>query len=188
MNTKPVFPLFVTACCLLLVRLSPAQTAMADNKISQTITFRSIPKGPAVVGVFQGRPPCQGLTQQLGLQTDADCIKFKCSLTLYRDPATQQPTTYSLAIVGGGDVVKQAGGGSYREKTLEGKWSVAKGISSHPDAVVYRLEGGKPGADLYLLKGDDNVLFILDEKKAFRIGNKDFSYTLNRVELVAGSR
>lgn len=185
MNT--LFALFATTCCLLLVYLSPAQTAMADNKISQTITFRSIPKGPAVAGVFQGRPPCQGIMQPLSLQTDAGCVKLKCSLTLYRDPATQQPTTYSLFIVGGGDVVRQ-GGDSHREKTLEGKWTIAKGIPSNPDAMVYRLETGKPDQPLYLFKGDDNVLFVLDENKQFRVGNRDFSYTLNRVELVAGSR
>lgn len=41
---------------------------------------------------------------------------------------------------------------------------------------------------LYLLKGDDNVLFILDENKELRVGNEDFSYTLNRVELVPGKK
>ncbi|HMH33129.1 MAG TPA: hypothetical protein VK543_08875 [Puia sp.] len=41
------------------------------------------------------------------------------------------------------------------------------------------------GAYFYFLKGDENVLFVLDEKKQLRVGNEDFSYTLNRVELVA---
>jgi len=50
------------------------------------------------------------------------------------------------------------------------------------------LETGRPGAYFYLLKGDENVLFILDENKAFRNGNEDFSYTLNRVELVPAKK
>jgi hypothetical protein len=88
-----------------------------------------------------------------------------------------------LSISGGGDVVNQEGG-SYRQKVLEEKWAITKGIKSNPDAEVYRLELGKPGAYFYLLKGDDNVLFILDENKKFRTGNDEFSYTLNKVELI----
>jgi hypothetical protein len=46
------------------------------------------------------------------------------------------------------------------------------------------LDLGKPAAYFYLLKGDDNVLFILDENKEFRTGNDEFSYILNKVELI----
>jgi hypothetical protein len=35
-----------------------------------------------------------------------------------------------------------------------------------------------------LYKGDENVLFILDEKREFLAGDQDFSYTLNRVHKV----
>ncbi|MBO0948448.1 hypothetical protein [Fibrella forsythiae] len=35
---------------------------------------------------------------------------------------------------------------------------------------------------VYLLKGDDNVLFILDQTRGFRVGTADLSYTLNRVD------
>ena len=87
----------------------------------------------------------------------------------------------------GGNVVKQEGG-SYRQKVLEGKWAIVKGIKSNSNAEVYELELSTLGSYLYLLKGDDNVLFILDENKEFRVGNEDFSYTLNRVELVPGKK
>jgi hypothetical protein len=174
---------FAVSFCLLFVQHAKAQTAAVDNKLSQTITLRPIPKGPSVAGVFEGRPPCAGIVKQLGLATDANCAKLKCELTFYHHPVTLQPTTYTLSVVGGGDVVKE-GGGSYRRKVLEGRWAILKGIRSNPDAQVYRLELGKPAAYFYLLKGDDNVLFILDEHKEFRIGNEEFSYTLNRVELI----
>ena len=88
-----------------------------------------------------------------------------------------------MSIVGGGDVVQQEGS-AYRQKVLEGQWTIVKGIKSNHNAEVYQLELGKQGAYLYLLKGDDNVLFILDENRDFRIGNGEFSYTLNRVELI----
>ena len=182
---KNILIVFVTAFFSLFVTISEAQTAAADNKLSQTITFHPIPKGPSVFGVFEGRFPCPGVARQLRISIDADCAKLKCDLTLYRDSVTFQPTKFALTIVGGGDVVKQEGG-SYRLKLLEGKWAIVKGIKSNPDVEVYELNLDKPAAHLYLMKGDENVLFILDENKEFRVGNGDFSYTLNRVELVTG--
>jgi len=184
---KYVLAVFVTVFCFLFVNLSQAQTAAADNKLSQSITFHPIPNGPSVYGVFQGRVPCTEIAKQIKISTDADCTKLKWSLTLYQDPVTFQPTTYDLNIVGGGDMVKQDGG-SYRQKLYEGKWTIIKGIKSNPGVYVYQLELSKPGAYFYLLKGDENVLFVLDENKEFSVGNEDFSYTLNRVELVPGNK
>lgn len=177
----------LVACCCLCVNILKAQTATKDNKLFKTITFHSIPKGPSVEGVFAGRPPCAGIVQQLKLTTDRDCAKLKCSVTLYRDSLTFQPAYYILSIVGGGDIVQQDGG-SYRQKTLQGRWSIVRGTKSNSAAEVYSLQLGTPGDYLYLLKGDNNVLFILDSNKALMTGNEDFSYTLNRVELVAGKK
>ena len=164
-----------------------AQTAAVNNKLSKTITLRPIPKGPSVLGVFEGRPPCKGLAEQLRIATDADCAKLKCVLIFYRDSLTLEPAKFTFSISGGGDVVKQEGN-SYRQKVLEGKWVIVRSIKSNENAEVYRLAFGKPEAYLYLLKGDDNVLFVLDENKEFRVGNQEFSYTLNRVELIAGKK
>ncbi|HTF16743.1 MAG TPA: hypothetical protein VK658_01655 [Chryseolinea sp.] len=166
---------------------SKAQTAAADNRLSQTITFRPIPTGPTVLGVFEGRPPCDEIARQLKISTPPDCIKLKWDLILYQDPATLQPTTYTLLLIGGGDVVKQPDGSSYQQKLIKGNWTIMKDIKANPGEEVYRLELATD-AYLYLLKGDDNVLFVLDENKEFRVGNEDFSYTLNRVKLVPGNR
>ncbi len=175
-----------SAICSLFVKLSNAQTSAADNKLSQSITFRPIPKGPSVLGIFQGRSPCHEIVAQLKLSTTADCTKLKWGVTLYQDPVTHQPTTYSLLAIGAGDIVKLERS-SYRQKVLEGKWAIIKGTKSNPGAEVYQLELDEPGAYFYLLKGDENVLFVLDENKEFRVGNEDFSYTLNRVEPVPGN-
>lgn len=184
---KYILSLIITACCSLSGGLSTAQTAAIDNKLSQSITFRPIPKGPSVLGIFEGRPPCNGLAKQLKIATPADCEKLKCNLILYHDPVTWQPTTFALTIVGGGDVVKGADGSSYLQKLIKGKWTIIKGVKENPAAAIYRLEFGM-GAYLYLLNGDENVLFVLDENKEFCVGNEDFSYTLNRVELVPGNK
>ncbi len=183
---KYVLILMVTAFCSLLGNLSIAQTAAIDNKLSQSITFRPIPKGASVSGIFEGRPPCN-IAKQLKIATSSECEKLKCNLTLYQDSVTMQPTTYVLLISGGGDVVKAADGSSYRQKVIKGKWTISKGIKENPAATLYGLELD-PGTYLYLLKGDENVLFVLDENKEFSVGNEDFSYTLNRVELVPGNK
>jgi hypothetical protein len=177
----------VTAFCAMLASSSLAQTAAADNKISQSGTFHPIHMDATVFGVFQGRPACTGTANQLGVEIPADCDKLKWSLTLYRDTVTQQPATYELSIVGGGDVVR-TDGGSYRMKILEGKWNRVKGTRSNPNAEVYELELPKPGKNMHLLKGDENVLFVLDENRDFLVGDMDFSYTLNRVELVQAKK
>jgi len=57
----------------------------------------------------------------------------------------------------------------------------------NPAAVVYELTYDLPGKSLYLEKGDENVLFILDDNRAFRTGDQYYSYTLNRVRLVRRS-
>jgi hypothetical protein len=162
-----------------------AQTAAADNIISESITWGAIPAGPAVEGVFQGRTPCL-LAAQWQLPVDTDCEKVKLSLTLYKDPVTDKPTHYKLQFVGAGDVIQQAGG-NYRGKTISLGWSVRKGLPGHPLAIVYCLQTAQPANPFYLLKGDDNVLFILDSKMALLTGNADYSFTLNRVRLVAAT-
>ena len=184
---KNIQPVIFAIFCSLLVHLSKAQTSAVDNKLSKSITFHPIPKGPTVFGVFQGRMPCTEIARQLQLPTTADCNQLKWGLTLYQDPVTLQPTTYSLTIVGAGDLIKQEGG-SYHQKKYEGKWLITEGMKSNPAAYVYRLDLGRPGANLFLLKGDAHVLFVLDENKVLRVGNEDFSYTLNRVELVPANK
>lgn len=184
---KTILVVSVTAFCSLFVNLSKAQTAATDNKLSETITFRPIPRGPSVLGVFEGRPPCLETARQLKIPIPDDCVKLKWDLVFYQDSVTLQPSTFTLHIVGGGDVVKQDGS-SYQQKFLKGKWTIVKGLKSDPNAEIYALEFDNPKVRMHFFKGDENVLFVLDENKEFRIGNEDFSYTLNRVELVPGTR
>lgn len=182
---KNIFALALITVSCLCTYTSTAQTAGADNKISKCITFHEIPKGPSVYGVFQGRCPCNGIANTLSLATDSQCDKLKIGITFYQDSITKKPATYILSIVGAGDVIKQSGG-SYRLGTIKGNWTITKGNSANKNATIYQLQTNNNGGKLLLLKGDENVLFILDENGQFMTGNEYFSYTLNRVELVPG--
>jgi len=154
----------------LIIDKSTAQTAARDNKLSQSFTYhRPIPKGPSVYGIFEGRPPCREIAKQVDSPATAECEKIKWRLVLYQDSITKQPSTYQLL-------------GRYLPSA--GTWKIIHGTRFDPGAEVYQLTLAKPGTYFYFLKGDDNVLFILDENKELRTGNQDFSYTLNRVELL----
>jgi hypothetical protein len=108
--------------------------------------------GSSVYGVFAGRTPCQEFLRKMGL-------------TLFQDSVTHKPTIYETWGMG-----KWSG---------QGKWHIIQGAATDAQAIVFQLDLD-PNTFLYLLKGDENVLFILDKNKNFMIGNADHSYTLNR--------
>ncbi|MEP7143115.1 MAG: hypothetical protein ABI707_09610 [Ferruginibacter sp.] len=126
-------------------------------------------KGKALVGVFEGRTPCQELAKQLNEITIPECIKIKWRLVLYKDSTVVNTGTYQLE----GFVFR-------KDNILKGKWYLTKGTKADPETIVYQLDHPlrKP---IFLQKGDDNVLFFLDREKKLMVGNRDFSYTLNRV-------
>jgi hypothetical protein len=117
---------------------------------------------------FVGRSPCKAIAKDLGLAVDPACFKLKWSLKLYQDPVTFKPTKYELNRV------------INRRNIIEGSWTIVKGTAADPNALVYLLDPGKPGYTLYLMKGDDNVLFFLDKERNLLVGDSLFSYTLNR--------
>jgi hypothetical protein len=162
----------ILACALFLLHTVHGQMTAAYNKPAEVMTRTVIPAAPSLLGVFEGRSPCQEIAKQLNVPKDPGCIKLKWRLMLYHDPSTRQPTTYKME------------GSFSRETPRTGKWTILKGMPGNPDATIYQLDPDKPQQSFYFYKGDDNILFILDEHKNFRVGNADFSYTLNRVKLV----
>jgi NlpE N-terminal domain len=156
-----------------LMRLSPVLIILCTifSLIGNLCLAQSLPKyGGILVGVFDGRTPCRDLARQLNENVTSDCIKIKWRLTLYKDSLTNQPTTYELI------------GFSYRKgNPRKGDWKIIRGTKNDPEAVVYQLNhaGGVP---LFFYRGDENILFFLDQEKKLMIGNKDFSYTLNRIK------
>ena len=168
---KRKFSLLILLLVLIQSVNSFAQTASKYNNPPKSPTKHPIPKGLSVYGVFEGRPPCNAIEKQLGLPVRPECIKVKWRLTFFWDSVTHQPTSYELL----GSLLPP-----------KGKWTMTKGIPSDPNAVVIELNPDIPDKKFYFFNGDGNVLFVLDEKKEFRVGGGYLSYTLNRVELVNG--
>lgn len=123
-------------------------------------TNSPLSSGPMVLGVFEGRTPCHGISRAMKCAVDEGCIKAKWRVTLFHDPTTKKPTTYKID------------GSRYRGIPREGKWSI--------DGNAYILEATSKEGTMVLLKGDDNVLFIADEKRHPLVGHAEFGYTLNR--------
>lgn len=156
---------------LLLVHAqSGAQTAARDNIVAESITFKDPPTGTDIYGIFEGRTPCNPISRQLGATTNPDCDHLKWQVIFYRDTLTFAPTVFVLTTE------------LFDRRPLKGKWEIAdKKNSAGALLALHYSANRKP---LYLLKGDDNVLFILNDNRQMLVGNRDFSYTLNRVKKV----
>ncbi|MGZ3944915.1 MAG: hypothetical protein ACXVIY_07135 [Mucilaginibacter sp.] len=169
---KSLFYILTLFSSALLAQDAKAQTSAADNKISESVTFREMAKGPSVYGIFEGRSPCDDFSRRMDPKLPADLDHLKWQLILFQDSVTKQPTTYSLVTE------------MFGRKPQEGKWTVIKDVNNNLSAPVIALERPQPYPPLYLLKGDENVFFILDDHQHLMTGDKDFSYTLNRVRKV----
>jgi hypothetical protein len=155
-----------TLCFLILCTSLKGQMLSTSNEPSQIATGSRIASGPSVYGVFAGRTPCQEFMREVKLAIRPECIKRKMGVTFYQDPVTHEPTTYETY--------------GMDKRTGKGKWHIIKGMPGDPQATVFKLDLDAENF-LFLLKGDDNVLFILDRNKHYLVGNGSFSYTFNRV-------
>jgi hypothetical protein len=169
---KKLIYIFSACFGLLLADNAQGQTAASDNIISESVTFGDMPKGRGVYGIFEGRSPCEAISRQLGAKMPADVDHLKWQLILFRDSVTLKPTTFTLTTE------------MFGRKPLAGSWRIAHGAKNSLGASYIVLDWRKPDKPLYLLKGDENVLFILDENLDFLSGDLNFSYTLNRVTKV----
>ena len=122
-----------------------------------------------LLGIFNGRTPCNVLAAYLNEPARPNCIKIKWRLSLFVDSITNEPTRYELI----GITYK-------RDNPRIGNWQIQKGTYADPAAIVYELkEEGRP--TLFFQRADDHLLFFLDKDRKLLVGNRDFSYTLNRV-------
>jgi hypothetical protein len=148
---------------------SPSIINQQTNYIPSNQT-KSLPTGLKGDSIrFVGKTPCKELAGTLKISTTIDCFKLKWDLILKQDPVKNYPTTYELRRTG------------HRESVIKGKWIVSKGTKTDSEAVVYQLDPDQPDESLFILKGDDNVLFFLDRNRNLLVGNNEFSYTLNRL-------
>lgn len=116
--------------------------------------------------IFEGRTPCREIALlHPEMKASSDCFKIKWRLILNRDAKTGLPTTCTTR-----NIVDN------QPRDVVGTWELLK--SSR--AVIYQLK--LPGLQnpILLMQADNNILYFLDEKQNLLIGNKDFSFTLNR--------
>lgn len=152
----------------LYVNDAGAQSLIAKNAPSKTTSRNAIAEGPDVWGVFDGRVRCQEMAVVMKATVPGNCEKLKWSFTFYQHPTTHEPTTYMLR------------GSLFRDQPRKGKWILTKGTHNDPNATVIQLDPDHPDTSLFLLKGDDNVLFILNGNKELMVGDTYLSYTFNR--------
>ena len=114
---------------------------------------------------FVGRTPSEEFVAEYNISVPHAWNKLKWGLKLYRDPVTHQPTIYRL------------GRTDDRSKLFTGKWIIVNGKNG---IIMIQLDPDKPDQRLSFLVGDENVLFMLDKSNNLFVGNRDFSYTLNR--------
>lgn len=151
--------------------------ASASNRHGFTDQPRSfVENGASAKTSFSGRSPCQEIARELKHPVPADCFKLKWALELRRDPQTLVPTTYKLR----GTLYRNDA--NETEHPREGKWKVMRGSKTDPNAIVYQLDAFGSDGPIYLLRADDGILFFLDNNGRILVGDKDFSYTLNRSE------
>jgi len=146
----------------------PVDRALALSQPEMSYRISPLATGPAVFGVFEGRSPCQGIARELKISVAAACTKVKWRVTLYQNPETLAPTVYKVE------------GSLHAGSAREGSWSLIRGTQEDPNAIVYRLEPTRTEPALLLLKGDENVIFLLDQDRSPLVGHGDFSYALNR--------
>ena len=109
---------------------------------------------------FHGRTPCIEYEE---IKRRSDCYKLKWSIVLYADK-TNNPAIYSLR------------GTVNEHKTKTGTWTMTTGKDGR--TIIHLLSENKES--LYFLMPDENILLFTDADGKLLVGDKDFSYTLNR--------
>ena len=143
----------------------------------------SVPRGPEILGVFAGNTPCGPRVRPLlRIPVDAGCDQMIWSLTLYHDPQSGEPSTYSLKTSyglskqGTNDLID---GGT--PISMEGTWGISQGTKDDPQAVVYQINPDDPQTTVSFLKVEDDLIHVLDEEKKMLVGDGAWSFTLDRI-------
>jgi hypothetical protein len=166
---KAIVLLFLAGICLSSL-YTHAQTAPADKSLAPH--------------VFVASTPCSSGTKPLsGIPREAACELIKWELRILGNTGKHTSGTYILDCTYG--MAKQGtrgfiNGGSRLHR--EGKWTITKGTTTNPAAVIYRLDPGKPQASVSFLRLNKNLLHLLDSDNRLMIGTGAWSYTLSRIQ------
>jgi hypothetical protein len=149
------------------VRLS-SNEATSQKKVEESVVTDSI--------VFDGRMPCYPPLLALSGKTTAGCNLVKCRIIFFSDNNLHAPSSLKLYSI-------HVGTGGTRHLTT-GKWVITRGTKTDPNSTLYELQFNSEQKQqrLVLLRGDDNVLFLVDSQMNCMAGNDYCSFTLNRVK------
>ena len=127
------------------------------------------------VGIFEGRTPCNRLLNELHGISSPNCNVVKCQLTLFQDSVTHTPSTFQLYTI-------YVGFGDDNKYSCTGSWKILQGALADPTAIVYQLEPENPkrSSPILFQKGDENILFLMNNTTQLLSGNEYSGYTLNR--------
>ena len=175
-NDKQIFLLEINANLLLLLNQQKQMLvgnggySYALNNIDPVKTdqykIHAVQSSPSHPLIFEGRTPCQELSALLGLGKSEACDKLKWYFVFYTDSVTGKPSHYLKAGMG------------YTKQNMEkGQWEI---ITKKNGQIIYKLSPANKTYTLYLLKGDENILFFIDRDGRPLVGNENFSYLLNR--------
>lgn len=128
--------------------------------------------------VYAATTPCGQLIRPLhNIPANKDCALVKWELTLFRDPHTQQPTTYRLT----GESRHILPDNNYSRPDIKsesaGKWSIRQGTGKFTGYLIYQL-----APSVRFVKLSDDLLHLLDEQDRYMTGDPFQSYTLNRIK------
>lgn len=156
-----------------LNRIAPADASQKIFSLA-SLPETMVPGALDTVGIFEGRTPCDDYLRGTAA-TGTMCQIIKCKLILLRDKQTQLPGDFILYTI-------YVGNGDNDRHSTTGKWQLLKAVAGDPYAVIYSLEpnAGDLTHAVYLVKGDNNVLFFIDNNGRFMVGDSYTSYTLNR--------
>lgn len=187
------FYIFLWTVMLLMACTSSSSPAATPTPVPHSTTIPGVlggvtptpvPRDPEILGVFEGVTPCSAKSRPLPqIPADTDCEQMIWSLVLHHDPQTGAPATYSLKSAYGlskPNTNDLAGGGT--SISMEGSWTITKGTTSDPDAMVYQINPDDPETTVFFLRVNENLLHVLDAEKEMLVGNGAWSYTLNRMD------
>jgi hypothetical protein len=125
--------------------------------------------------VFDGRMPCYAPLLALNGKTTNGCNLVKCRIIFFYDNRSHSPSSIKFYTIHVG-----TGGMRY---LATGKWITMRGTKRDPNSILYQLQinSDQPQQHLTFLKGDDNILFLLDDELNCMAGNDYCSFTMNRV-------
>ena len=113
--------------------------------------------------VFEGRTPCSvpGI-----IPSGMLCYKLKWYIILYTNAEMNTAGTYRVY----GTPYRKEGGRT-------GNWKL---ITGEDGRIIYQLNNDRGGGFLFLLKLDENIVVLTHVEGKLLVGDKDFSFTLNR--------